>query len=81
MFALFDDQLGGTSLVQHTIDTGDAMPVKQRPYLTTPENKQEIDRQVNDMLQRRHDYPRVSQSLVLSRCVSKEEKWRNEILY
>ena len=48
VFAFSDDQLGRTSLVQHTID---AMPVKQRPYRTTPENKQEIDRQV-DMLQR-----------------------------
>ena len=52
VFAFSDDQLGRTSLVQHTIDTGDAMPIKQRPYRTTPENKQEIDRQVNDMLQR-----------------------------
>ena len=52
VFAFSDDQLGRTSLVQHTIDTGDAMPIKQRPYRTTPENKQEIDRQVNDMLER-----------------------------
>ena len=52
MFAFSDDQLGRTSLVQHTIDTGDAVPIKQRPYRTTPENKQEIDRQVNDMLER-----------------------------
>ena len=52
VFAFSDDQLGRTSLVQHTIDTGDAMPIKQRPYRTTPGNKQEIDRQVDDMLQR-----------------------------
>ena len=52
VFAFSDDQLGRTSLVQHTIDTGDAAPIKQRPYRTTPENKQEIDRQVSDMLQR-----------------------------
>ena len=52
VFAFSDDQLGRTSLVQHTIDTGDAVPIKQRPYRTTPENKQEIDRQVNDMLER-----------------------------
>ena len=52
VFAFSDNQLGRTSLVQHTIDTGDAMPIKQRPYRTTPENKQEIDRQVDDMLQR-----------------------------
>ena len=52
VFPFSDDQLGRTSLVQHTIDTGDAMPIKQRPYRTTPGNKQEIDRQVDDMLQR-----------------------------
>lgn len=52
VFAFSDDQLGRTSLVQHTIDTGDALPIKQRPYRTTPENKQEIDRQVKDMLER-----------------------------
>jgi len=47
-----DDQLGRTSLVQHVIETGDAAPIKQRPYRTSPESKQEIDRQVNDMLER-----------------------------
>ena len=52
VFAFSDDQLGRTSLVQCNIDTGDAMSIKQRPYRTTPENKQEIDRQVNDMLER-----------------------------
>ena len=50
VFAFSDNQLGRTSLVQHTIDTGDAMPIKQRPYRTTPENKQEIDRQFSNSL-------------------------------
>ncbi|XP_015764203.1 PREDICTED: uncharacterized protein LOC107343152 [Acropora digitifera] len=36
------------------IDTGDALPIKQRPYRTSPKcGKQEIDRQVEDMLQKR----------------------------
>ena len=52
VFAFSNDQLGRTSLVQHVIDTGDAMPIKQRPYRTSPECKQEIDRQVEDMLQK-----------------------------
>jgi len=52
VFAFSDNQLGRTSLVQHTIDTGDALPIKQRPYRTTPENRREIDRQVGDMLER-----------------------------
>ena len=52
VFAFSDDQLGRTSLVQHVIETGDAAPIKQRPYRTSPETKREIDRQVNDMLER-----------------------------
>ena len=28
------------------------MPIKQRPYQTSPQRKQEIDRQVDDMLQK-----------------------------
>ena len=51
VFALSDSELGRTSLVQHVIDTGDATPIKQRPYHTSPEGKQEIDRQVNNMLE------------------------------
>lgn len=50
VFAFPGDQLAGrTSLVQHVIDTGDAVPIKQRPYRTSPEGKKEIDRQVQDM--------------------------------
>ena len=52
VFALSDSELGRTSLVQHVIDTGDATPIKQMPYRTSPEGKQEIDRQVNNMLER-----------------------------
>ena len=52
VFAFSDDQLGRTTLVQHVIETGDAAPIKQRPYRTSPESKQEIDRQVNGMLER-----------------------------
>ena len=42
--------MGRTSLVQHVIDTGDAMPIKQRPYRGSPDVKKEIDRQVDEML-------------------------------
>ena len=31
VFAFPGDQLGRTSLVQHVIDTGDTMPIQQRP--------------------------------------------------
>ena len=38
MFLFFlGDQLGRTSLVQHVIDIGDAMPMKQRSYRASPD--------------------------------------------
>ena len=52
VFAFSNNQLGRTFLVHHSIDTGDALPIKQRPYRTTPENKRKSDRQVSDLLQR-----------------------------
>ena len=51
VFAFPGDQLGRTSLVQHVIDTGDAMPIKQRPYRASPDVKKEIDRQVDEVLE------------------------------
>ena len=52
VFAFPGDQLGRTSLVQHVIDTGDATPIKQRPYRVSPDVKREIDRQVGEMLEK-----------------------------
>ena len=51
-FAFPGNQLGRTSLVQHVIDTGDATPIKQRPYRVYPYVKKEIDRQVDEMLEK-----------------------------
>ncbi|MEW8546932.1 MAG: hypothetical protein AB2693_25745, partial [Candidatus Thiodiazotropha sp.] len=42
--------LGQTTLCPHEIDTGNARPVKMPFYRQTPVMRQEIDRQVNDML-------------------------------
>ena len=52
VFAFPGDQLGRTSLVQHVIDTGDATPIKQRPYRVSPDVKREIDRQMGEMLEK-----------------------------
>ena len=51
-FASPGNQLGRTSLVQHVIDTGDAAPIKQRPYRVSPDFRKEIDRQVDEMLEK-----------------------------
>lgn len=42
--------LGRTGEVQHTIDTGDAPPIRLRPYRTSPGQREEIDTQITDML-------------------------------
>ena len=54
VFAFPGDQLGRRSLVQHVIDTGDATPIKQRPYRVhvSPDVKREIDRQVGEILEK-----------------------------
>lgn len=50
IFAYSPDQLGRSSVVKHTIDTGDNPPIRLRSYRTTPANKEEIEKQVNEML-------------------------------
>ena len=60
IFAADMSELGETHLTTHRIDTGDAPPIKQRPYRTAPALNAEIERQVNDML--RHDVIRPSTS-------------------
>ena len=68
VFAFTDDQLGQTSLVQQVIDTGDALPIKQRLYRTSPQCKQEIDRQVENMFRKgriRESVPLWSSPVVL----------------
>ena len=37
-------------MYKHTIDTGDSKPIKCRPYRTSPAAKQEIQRQIDEML-------------------------------
>ena len=50
VFAKDSTDLGTTDLHFHRIDTGDAKPVHQRFYRTSPAHKAEIERQIHDML-------------------------------
>ena len=50
VFAFTPDQLGRTSVVKHTIDTGDNPPIRLRAYRTAPNGKAEIDKQIGEML-------------------------------
>ena len=49
-FAKTLKDLGGTKLVMHKIDTGDAPPVSRKPYKCSPDAQREITKQVNQML-------------------------------
>ena len=50
VFATNLQELGKTNLYKHTIDTGDSKPIKCRPYRTSPAAKQEIQKQIDEML-------------------------------
>ena len=60
IFAYTPDQLGRCSVVKHRIDTGHHPPVRLRSYRTSPANKEEIDRQIQEMLQNDIISPSVS---------------------
>ena len=51
VFSLSDRDLGTTRMVQHRIETGNAPPIGQQPRRTSPWKRDEIERQVTDLLQ------------------------------
>lgn len=42
--------LGRTSVLSHTIDVGDALPIKQRYFCLSPDRLRELNRQLDEML-------------------------------
>lgn len=50
MLATTTTELGSSDVIKHKIDTQGEMPIRQRPYRATPKQKEEINRQVSDML-------------------------------
>ena len=51
VFAWTDEDNGRTHVVAHEIDTGDALPLKQRPYRLSPEEDSIVDSEVDKWLQ------------------------------
>ena len=49
VFALDDSELGRTSVVRHSIDTGDRKPIKQQPYRTPIVQRETIKKMVDEM--------------------------------
>ena len=52
IFATPDGELGHTTLVDHTIDTGDSRPIKQPPRRMPPLQRELADREVDKMLEK-----------------------------
>ena len=50
VFMGLDGKLGRTDLVKHRIDTGEAQPIKSRPYRTAISQREIIDNQIDEML-------------------------------
>ena len=47
IFVLSPEELGRTNWVQHTIDTGDASPIRMRPYRVPEAQKERIEKCVD----------------------------------
>ena len=60
IFAYSLKDIGRTSIIEHTIDTGNHPPVCSRPYRTSPQNREEIDRQVDQLLELKLIQPSTS---------------------
>ena len=60
VFAYTPDQLGRCTVVKHTIDTGQHPPIRLRSYRTSPANREEIEKQVHEMLENDIISPSVS---------------------
>ena len=50
IFALNDDELGQTTLVEHHIDTGNSRPIYRQSYHVSPAVRVSIDNHVQEML-------------------------------
>ena len=52
LFALDDTQLGVTTMVEHSIDTGEAKPIKQRPWRIPLAYREKVVTMIGNMLAR-----------------------------
>jgi hypothetical protein len=74
-YGLGSEELGCTSRVEHSIDTGNARPIKRNPYRTPYALKPVVDEHINDMLKRNIIEPSMSpwsSSIVLVQKKSKD---------
>lgn len=64
---LFSDVPSRTTVVQHDIDVGDAIPIKQSPYRVNPTKMEQMNKEVEYMLD--NDIIELSQSSWSSPCL------------
>ena len=50
MFAKTDHDLGRTNILEHTIDIGNARPIKQRSRRLSPKRQAELEEHVSTVL-------------------------------
>ena len=60
VFAFNSKQLGRMGIVQHVIDMGGSLPIRQRPYRVGPATQKEINSQIEEMLANDVIQPSVS---------------------
>jgi len=60
IYGLESTELGCTSQVEHSIDTGKAKPIKKNPYRTPHALKPFVDDHIDDMLKRNIIEPSMS---------------------
>jgi len=68
--------LGCTSQVEHSIETGDAKPIKRNPYQIPHALKSVVDEYIDDMIQKEIIEPSMSpwnSSIVLVQKKSRDE--------
>ena len=74
-YGLGSTELGSTSQVEHSIEKGDARPIKRNPYRTPHALKPVVDEHIDDMLRRKIIEPSMSpwsRSIVLVQKKSKD---------
>ena len=60
VFALSDHELGCTDIVCHSIDTGNAPPIKQQPYRTPIVHRETISKMIDEMSKQGIVQPSIS---------------------
>ena len=81
-FAKDTAELGCTNVHRHTIETGQAPPQRKRPYRVSPQIKQHIEEQIEDML--KNDIIQPSNSLWAApvvMCKKKDNTYRFAVDY